>query len=205
MNVRGLILKKNILEKWAEISVAKDNIYSSLGRLFAKVFCLKCREDISQGWPKSIMSLRSTKLISSHSPCNNWQGVLGKIATSKPRLTHNSCLFPQHQALKRHLLCLVLVQRVKFTPVLRERPAQRRARGSPAAHRSGLPPIWCWSQPGLWVKELLLWVSWVQPESSWATVILGSVRTPQSCLRTGQFSWLSRVVMGKSSPPAKRE
>lgn len=77
--------------------------------------CLKCPEDISRGWTESIASLRSTKLISSHSPHNNWQDVLGKIATSNPQLTHNSCLFPQRHALKRHLLRLVLVQRVKFS------------------------------------------------------------------------------------------
>lgn len=57
------------------------------------------------------MSLRSTKLISSHSPHNNWQDVLGKIATSKPQLTHNSCLFPQHHALRQHLLLGICPER----------------------------------------------------------------------------------------------
>lgn len=201
MNVRGLILKKNILEKWAEISVAKVDIWSSLGRLFAKLCCLKCPEDISRGWTGSIVSLRSTTLISSHSPHNNWQDVLGRIATSKARLAHNSCLFPQHHALKRHLLLLGLVQRVKFTSLLRERPAQRQAWGSPGGGRCpGLPPAWHWSQPGLQDRHLLLWVSWVQPESSWAAVILGRARTPQSRLQAG---WFLRWSQEKALPQPK--
>lgn len=178
--------------------MAKVGIWSSLGGLFAKLCCLKCPEDVSRGWTESLVSLRSTTLISSHSPHNNWQDVLGRIAASKPRLAHNSCLFPQHRALKRHLLLLVLVQRVKFTSLLWERPAQRQAGGSPGGgRRPGLPPAWRWSQPGLQVGRLLLWVSWVQPESSGAVVVLGRARAPQSRLQAG---WFLRWSQEKALP-----
>ena len=136
--------------------------------------CLKCAEDISQGWTESIASHRSAKLMSSHSPCNNWRDMLAKIATSEPRLTQNSCLFPQRRASKWHLLPLVLVQRVKCTSVLEKRPAGQRARGSPGgattpgcprlgadlSHASG-PETSCSGFRGFSLSPPGPWVFWV--------------------------------------------
>lgn len=57
MNVRGFIRKKNILEKWAEISVAKDNIESSLGAPFAKCAVWNAQKTLAGVGPRALWAL----------------------------------------------------------------------------------------------------------------------------------------------------
>lgn len=165
--------------------------------------CLKCPEGICWGWTESIVGLRSTKLISSHSPHNNLQDVLGKVATSKPQWTHNSCLFPQNHRSKWHLPTSVHVQWGHSLP-----------RRHPGVLSPGCP--WCGAGAsgtkalaGLWVvaklgasqstraSQLSLgpsgpWLGWA------ACTPHGQVCSP------GSFYELSAVVAGKWSPlPAK--